>query len=616
MDFDPHRRHVPLLVYDGDCGFCAFWAGRWQTMAGEQVAFAPYQAVAHHFPRISEAEFRGAVQFVAVDGSVASGAEACFRVLDHVSGERHWLWIYLHVPGFPALSEGVYRAIALRRPWFAHLSRWLWGPGAEPVCYALTGSLFLRLLGLVYFAAFLSLGFQVPGLMGSEGIMPAHAVFHARGAEGLLRSWIGAPSIFWFNASDALLAGACWAGAAASIAVALGRLVGPALFACWILYLSLYHAGQIFTNYQWDLLLLESGFLGWLLTWRSRIPVYLLRWLLFRFMFLSGAVKLASGDPSWSSLRALRYHLESQPLPTPLAWHAHQLPDTVLSTATAAHFAIELVLPFLVFLPRRPRFAAAAGFLLLQLAIIATGNYGFFNLLTIVLLVPLLDDQLLRRFVPWTMIPAMTRQPAPGLPWRPVLLAAFAAFAFTAGGMQMSRRLALEPDTAVIPALAPFHLVNAYGVFAYLVRDRREIIFEVSEDGSSWSEVEFPWKPGPPGRAPRWSIPHQPRLDWQLWFAALGDVRDNAWTVSFAERILAGSPDVMSLLKRSAGTPNAPRMVRATLYRYRFATPDEHRAGLWWVREQEREYLPPVTRETAGQVLRGNAKPELFIRWR
>ena len=615
-DVDPHRRNVPLLVYDGDCGFCAFWAGRWQRMAGEHVAFAPYQAVACHFPGISEDAFRGAVQFVAVDGSIASGAEACYRVLDHVPGERHWLWLYRHVPGFSALSEAAYRAVALRRPLFARLSRWLWGPGAEPVRYELTASLFLRLLGLVYCAAFVSLGVQVPGLIGSEGLLPASAVFHAGGGQALLRSWLGAPSVFWIDAGDGFLLGACWAGAAASVAVILGRLVGPAVLACWVLYLSLYHAGQIFMNYQWDLLLLESGFLGWLLTWRSRIPLYLLRWLLFRFMFLSGAVKLASGDPSWSSLRALRYHLETQPLPTPLAWYAHQLPDTLLASATAAHFVIELMLPFLVFLPRRPRFVAAAGFLLLQLAIIASGNYGFFNLLTLVLLIPLLDDQLLKRFVPGAGIPSLARTPRLRPGWRSGLLAVFAAFAVIAGGAQMSRRLALEPDTAVIAALEPFHLVNAYGVFAYLLRDRREIIFEFSEDGASWNELEFPWKPGPPGRAPRWSIPHQPRLDWQLWFAALGDVRDNAWTVSFVERILAGSPDVMSLLKRSAGTPNAPRMVRATLYRYRFATPDEHRAGRWWVREPEREYLPPVTRETVGRVLRGNAPPESFIRWR
>jgi len=615
-DFDPRRRNLPLLVYDGDCGFCAYWARRWQNMTGEGVRYAPYQAVAKHFPRIPEASFKGAVQLIATDGSVASGAEACFRVLHQVPGKRHWLWLYQGFPGFAFLSEAAYRAIANRRPFFARLSRIMWGPDAEPVSYDLTAGLFIRLIGVVYLAAFISLGTQILGLVGGRGILPASALFGASGADGPFWSWLDLPSIFWLGAGDSFLEGACWAGAAASLAVALGRFNGPALLVCWILYLSLFHAGQIFMNYQWDLLLLEAGFLAWLLTSGSRIPLYLLRWLLFRFMFLSGAVKLASGDPGWSSLSALRYHFETQPLPTPLAWHAHQLPDPMLSFMAGAHFAIELVLPFLIFLPRPPRFLAAAGFLALQLMIIATGNYGFFNLLTIALLVPLLDDQLLRRLVPGKLVSAVAWKAPPIGPWGSAALAGFAAVAVFAGGVQMAKRLSMRPDTAAIPALEPFHLVNTYGVFAYMVLDRREIVLEVSEDGVRWSEIGFRWKPGSPEHAPRWNIPHQPRLDWQLWFAALGDLRDSEWVVALVERILSGSPEVVALLGPPARDRDPPRLARATLYHYRYATPAERAEGPWWVREREAEYLPPVTLETVAGILRRSGPPESFIRWR
>jgi len=615
-DFDPERRDAPLLVYDGDCGFCAYWARRWQLITGDRVRFAPYQAVRQFFPRIPEAEFKGAVQLIGTDGGVTSGAEACFRVLDRVPGEGHWLWLYRHAPGFALLSETGYRGIASRRPFFALLSRLLWGADAEPPRYQLTANLFLRLIGAIYLVAFLSLGSQILGLVGSQGILPANALFHPSGGEGWFRSWLALPSIFWLDAGDAVLEGACWAGAATALAVVIGRFTGLALLACWILYLSLFHAGQIFLNYQWDLLLLEAGFLAWLLTSGSRIPIYLLRWLLFRFMFLSGAVKLASGDPAWSSLRALNYHFETQPLPTSLAWQAHQLPDPLLSSLGAAHFAIELVLPVLVFLPRRPRFVAAAGFLALQLAIIATGNYGYFNLLAIVLLIPLLDDQVLHRVIPRAIRGSTPEIPVSSRPRRTAALAAFAAFTAVVGSVQMAKRLNLQPDTAVVPALEPFHLVNPYGVFAFMVRDRREVVVEGTRDGVHWWEIEFPWKPGRTDRAPRWNIPHQPRLDWQMWFAGLGDLRENDWMVPFVERVLSGSPAVLGLLASPARPGDPPLMVRATLYRYRYANPEEHRKGQWWVRAPAGEYLPPVTLGTAAGVLRRSAPPESFIRWR
>jgi hypothetical protein len=345
--------------------------------------------------------------------------------------------------------------------------------------------------------------------------------------------------------------------------------------------------------------------------------VWLLRWLLFRFMFLSGAVKLASGDPAWSAGLALQYYLETQPLPTPLAWYAHQLPVPLLQALVVVHFAVELAASFLIFLPRRPRLLAATGFLALQLAILATGNFGFFNLLTLVLLVPLLDDAWLARRLPARLVRALTRRerPAPGR-IRITLLAAFALLALGVGSAQMARRIELNPDTAALPALAPWRLINAYGVFAFMPVERREIVLEASDDGARWRELAFRYKPGALDRAPAWIAPHQPRLDWQMWFAALGEARDSPWLVTLAARLLEGDATVGALLDASSLGPAPPRQLRARVYRYRYASAEEHARGQWWTRELEGEYLPPVTRETVSTVLRRGAGADSFIRWK
>lgn len=609
--FDLSRRDLPLLIYDGDCGFCAWWARYWRELTGPRVRFAPYQIAAPHFPQVPEAAFRGAIQYMAPDGCVAGGAEAAFLTLGQAPGRRHWLWIYRRVPGFAAASEAAYRLVAAHRPLGLRLTRWLWGAEPEPPRYDITAGLFLRLLGLAYLAAFLSLEPQLPGLVGSQGILPAQALFAAPDVDQVLAH----PSVFWLDAGDAALRGACWLGAAAALAAVLGRLTGAALLLAWLLYLSLFHAGQLFMNYQWDLLLLEAGFLGWLLTSGSRIPLWLLRWLLFRFMFLSGAVKLASGDPAWFSLQALKYHLETQPLPTPLAWHAFQLPEGLLAALAAAHFVIELGLPFLVFLPRRPRLLAAAGFLALQLLILATGNFGFFNLLTLALLVPLLDDAFLRRLLPGRIAAAVVRPGAAPGTIRSVALAGFALLTVGVGALQMAQRIAMRPDIGAPPVIAPLRLVNAYGVFAHMSLDRREVVIEASDDGVTWRELVLPWKPGPVDRAPPWAVPHLPRLDWQLWFAALGEARDNPWIGKLLARLLEGSPAVSALFSGAVADDRPPAMLRVALYRYRYATPAEQARGQWWAREPEGEYLAPVTRESVDGALRRGGI-ESLIRWR
>ena len=241
---------------------------------------------------------------------------------------------------------------------------------------------------------------QALGLIGSHGILPLSEFADAiRSQLGLERYW-RFPMVFWLDRSDFAIQATCWAGTALSLLLIFNILPRLSLFFLYALYLSLFYAGQIFMGFQWDLLLLEAGFLALFLSIATNPGIWLLRWLLFRFMFLSGAVKLLSGDPTWANLSALSYHFQTQPLPTPLAWYAHHLPHGVLTAATAANFVIELGLPFLIFCPRRLRFVAAFGILLLEALIALTGNYTFFNLLTMALCIVLFDDAALRKILP------------------------------------------------------------------------------------------------------------------------------------------------------------------------------------------------------------------------
>jgi hypothetical protein len=258
---------------------------------------------------------------------------------------------------------------------------------------------FLRLLALIYFAAFASLSVQITGLIGAEGILPAAEYLDAARARWGGSAWLEVPTLFWLDPSDDMLVAACYVGMAAALALLLAVFERAALLLCFGLYLSLVSVGQDFTSFQWDMLLLESGFLALFLRLAPSIVVWLYRWLLFRFMLMGGVVKLASGDPTWRNLTALNYHFETQPLPSPLAWYAHHAPETLLQAATALVFVIELAVPFLVFCGRRGRLVAAACFVALQGSIILTGNYTFFNLLTLALCVFLLDEGDLRRLL-------------------------------------------------------------------------------------------------------------------------------------------------------------------------------------------------------------------------
>jgi lipase maturation factor 1 len=482
--------------------------------------------------------------------------------------------------------------------------------------------LFLRALGLIYLIAFASFGSQLGGLIGSNGILPAadYLQWMADHA-GAQRLWL-APTVFWLNAGDTALQLVCIAGAILSALLLAGFERRALLALLFVLYLSLVSVGQDFMAYQWDSLLLEAGFLALLFDSPADLGVWLFRWLLFRLMFLSGAMKLLSGDPAWRQLTALDFHFETQPLPTVFGWYAHQLPEWFHRLSGAVMFAIELGAPFLIFAGRRLRLFAAASFVFLQTFIFVTGNYTFFNLLAVALCLLLLDDAFLRRVAPQRLstriIESSERRQASR--WNQRVLSVLTCVYVLLGGFQMLGALTgrvPEPAVAVLNWLAPFRIVNTYGLFAVMTTTRPEISVEGSNDGQTWLEYEFEYKPGDVQSPPSWAAPHQPRLDWQLWFAALGYTTEKPWLtnrlfgsnssaafwlagsnvdpwfVSFVVRLLQGSPEVLALMARNPFPDAPPRYVRAQLYQYHFSDVASHTAdGAWWQRELKGTYFP------------------------
>jgi predicted DCC family thiol-disulfide oxidoreductase YuxK len=590
----PGRR--PLLIYDGDCGFCVYWARHWQKLTGDRVDYRPYQELAAQYPDISEAEFQRAVQYIAPDGHRASAAEASFLTLSHAPGKKFWFALYKHVPGFAPVSEWAYAFIAARRSAFYRISLFLWGKNYEPPRYELVSFLFLRLLGLVYLAAFVSFAVQAQGLIGSHGIQPVAEFAKNVAARYGAERYFLAPMLFWLNDSDMAIQVVCWAGAGLSLLLVVNVLPRLTLFLLFALYLSLFYAGQIFMSYQWDLFLLEMGFAALLLSFATMPGIWLLRWLMFRFMFMSGVVKWLSADPSWWDLSALSYHFLTQPLPTMLAWYAAQMPPGLLKFATGTIFVVELVLPFLIFGPRRLRFFAAFGFLLLEFCILFTGNYNWFNLQTMLLCLPLFDDAALRKILPSRLAEL---RPKPTTSRRPVRIVvnALALVIVFCSMVRMDQRFSGSPPAwaqTVGDWIQPLNIVSGYGLFAIMTTKRHEIVIEGSHDGVEWHEYEFRYKPGDPMRAPLWNIPHQPRLDWQMWFAALDNPRRLRWFWRFLERLLENEPTVTALLARNPFADKPPLYVRAQFYDYTFGTSVQKSTGQWWHRRLLGQYFPAV----------------------
>lgn len=611
----------PLLVFDGDCNFCRLWIRRWQTMTADSVDYLPAQApeIAARFPEIPSKRFETAVQLIETDGVVYSGAEAVFRILSQ-SPNRAWpLRAYQNIPLIAPITDHAYDFVAGHRTLFSRLTRWFIGLHVEPPQYVMTRWIFLRALGVLFFCAFVSLWTQIGGLIGHDGILPAgqfmSAIKQECDVQGIgVERFSLVPTLCWWDASDQFLKVQCAAGTALSVFLILDFAPAACLALLWLLYLSLAVVGQDFLGFQWDNLLLEAGFLAIFFAPlrllpgffgeapSSRITLWLLRLLVFKLMFSSGCVKLLSKDTAWRDLTALTFHYQTQPLPTWIAWYANQLPFRLQQSSCAVMFAIELGAPFLIFGPRRIRFCGAAAMIFLQLLILLTGNYTFFNFLTIALCLLLLDDFVLQNLMPRRLSKLLTCSLQPAIRPRlwprfiliPLLIVILSVSSFQVVSLFGARSVLLEPLAFLDARVASLRTVNSYGLFAVMTTSRKEIIVEGSDDGITWLPYEFKYKPGDVSRRPRFVEPFQPRLDWQMWFAALGDYQENPWFQNFCERLLQGSPAVLALLQRNPFPQHPPKFVRAELYDYHFTNPAERRAtGAWWKREPAGLYLPP-----------------------
>lgn len=489
--------------------------------------------------------------------------------------------------------------------------------------------LFFRGLGLSFLFAFLSLWPQVLGLIGSRGILPVTPFLRAVSKQVGWERFLLLPSFFWLGSSDSALHLVCILGLLCSLLLALGVLELVALIGAWLCYLSFVGVGRDFMGFQWDSLLLETALWSLpLALFRPRlrpqlhpvVPVgrWLLFWLLLRFMFAAGWAKLRSGDPCWRDLSALDFHFFTQPLPTLAGYYAHQLGGGIKKLATLSMFAIELIVPFAVFWPRARRWAALL-LIFLQGMIQLTGNFGFFNFLAAVLAIPLLPDAWLRRILPRALIQRIETLPAPKNsesptsdsqepaepPTRPrrsgLILRGFLFVTLMFLSSVQTLLMFVSEDRLPGWALqgleysSVVHAASRYGLFAVMTKERPEIVLEGTTDGVNWLPYEFKYKPVQPDQAPRFNAPHQPRLDWQLWFAALRPYRRGGWFDGLCIRLLQGSPDVLWLLARDPFYGRKPKQVRATLYRYEFTSLAERRiSGAYYKRSDPQPYMDPV----------------------
>jgi len=636
---------TPVVVFDGDCGFCKFWVERCKAVTKERFRYEPSQTEAAKFPDIPEEAFQEAVQLIERDGAVYSGADAAFKMFEGVPWWGQIAHLFETIPGGLPFSRWFYGIVARHRMFFSFLTKLVWGLDPRPSTYVTSRRLFALGLGLVFFCAFASLGVQERGLFGSHGISPSadflrqvHEYFvqEHRGAECYWK----VPSVFWINSSDGVLVGGCIVGSLLSLALAAGVCPGLLTLLCWGLYLSYCSSGSPFLNFQWDALLLETALVAAVyLPWRFRprwnevapastLGRWLVWWLVFRQMFESGIVKLSYDDPTWWNLTATTYHYYTQPLPLWTAWYVNQAPLWYHKLEVWLVYIIEMGLPFLIVFPRRLRHTAAIGMIALQVFIMATGNYAFFNWLTIAICLPLFDDVFwanLRRRV--TRKAAMPASPSPmpatgGQRFGHWIVAPFAA---VAGIVTLGQLLnSFEPKwplwgplkwfaetsnlSGVREAIGPYSSFNSYGLFRVMTTTRPEIIVEGSNDGQTWLDYHFCWKPGDVRERPHLVAPHQPRLDWQMWFAALGSYRQNPWFIAFLDRLLDGSPDVLALLDGNPFPDKPPRYVRALLYEYKFTRFGDGSA--WWQREFQGLYCPTLRKRTADDGEPGRAPEE------
>ena len=480
----------------------------------------------------------------------------------------------------------------------------------QTVSYWITRFVILRLLGLVYFVAFLIAARQIAPLIGRDGLLPAET-FLRRVREHYgsgLSAFLQVPSLFWFNVSDGFLVAVAWVGVALSLIVLLGYANAILLAVLWAFYLSFVHIGQDWYSYGWEIQLLETGFLGIFLCplldgrpFPRRPPptpvIWLFRWLAFRIMFGAGLIKIR-GDTCWGDLTCLYYHYETQPIPNPLSWWLHFRPHWFHKFGALWNHFIELIVPWFAFWPRAARHIAGVLLVSFQIVLILSGNLSFLNWLTMVPMLACFDDSLLRRVVPGRWVNHAVQAAETARPSR-AQEALAAALAVVVALLSLNPVInLLSPNQIMNTSFNPLHLVNTYGAFGSVGRERREIVFEGTDDRvvserTQWKEYEFKCKPGDPMRRPCVISPYHSRLDWQIWFAAMSAPQEYPWTVHFVWKLLHNDAGTLGLLANNPFPAKPPRYIRAELFRYEFAPPADP-SGAWWRRTPLGLWLPPL----------------------
>ena len=457
---------------------------------------------------------------------------------------------------------------------------------------------FERGLAVIYLIAFGCAARQFRGLMGERGLLPIPRYLRR------VRFW-DAPSLFHLRYSDGLFTAVAWSGAVLAAAMAAGLGDAAPLWAAmlawlvlWALYASIVNVGQVWYGFGWETLLLETGFLAIFLgnagTQPPVLVLWLARWLLLRVEFGAGLIKLR-GDPCWRNLTCLRYHHETQPMPGPLSWFFHHLPDPVHRAEVVGNHVAQLAAPLVLFAPQPAASVAAAVIIVTQLWLVASGNFAWLNWLTIVLALLAVDTAMVARAVP---LPAPGRFAA-APPWYAALVIAFtvvvAVLSYRPARNMLSRRQLMNVS------FDPLRLVNSYGAFGSITRHRYELVIEGTADpeatsGTRWREYGFYGKPGDPRRRPPQVAPYHLRLDWLMWFAALSPRYGESWLLPLLRRLLAGDRDVVRLLRVNPFPGNPPAVIRVSRYRYRYTTWRELReTGAWWHREPAGEFVPPIS---------------------
>ena len=494
--------------------------------------------------------------------------------------------------------------------------------------------LFLRALGLIYFSAFFSLVFQIRGLIGPDGILPAKSFLQAVSQSlGHYQRYWYAPTLLWWSSSSAMLIALCWVGMIASVILVLNLWPRAMLFVCLICFMSFVSAAQDFSGYQSDGMLLEAGFIALFFApagFRprlgslppSRASMFLLQWEWFRIYFESGVVKLLSHDPQWRNFTAMDEYYQNGPLPTWIGWYAQHLPHWFHAGTVYATLALELGLVWMLFLPRRFRIVLFCIVTPWEIGVILTANYTFLNYLVLSLGVLLLDDRFcngMRTVMNCHSEPSVapaargrveeSAGKAVNATFRAIGLASSTAillwlfYATTAPLLWMFSN-SLPLPTWPVAALEPFRIANRYGLFAVMTRGRYEIEFQGSNDGQNWTPYPFRYKPQALDQPPGIYAPYQPRFDWNLWFASLGGWRDYPIVTNAVVRLLNNDKDVLSLFAANPFPEAPPIEVRAVLYQYWFTSIQEKRAsGLWWKRKFLGLYAPTLARDAGGKII-------------